>query len=61
MPRSRARSIIDLNSESILDLYKLLAAVLFSSPWFLAHAGDKQKPRRNGLRRGICSVSVSRD
>jgi hypothetical protein len=39
MQQRRARSILDLNSESVLDLYNLLlAAVLFSSPWFLAHA-----------------------
>jgi hypothetical protein len=29
----------DIRSESVLDLYNLLlAAILFSSPWFFAHA-----------------------
>jgi hypothetical protein len=35
----RRRAILDLNNESVLDLYNLLlAAVLFTSPWFFAHA-----------------------
>ena len=39
MQQRRARSILDLNNESILDLYNLLlAVVLFASPWFFAHA-----------------------
>ena len=38
MPRSRIK-LLDLNSESVLDLYNiLLAAVLFGAPWFFAHA-----------------------
>jgi SPW repeat-containing protein len=37
MPRQRA--LLSLNNESLLDLYNLLlAAILFSSPWFFAHA-----------------------
>lgn len=37
--RTRVRSVVDFNSESVLDLYNLLlAAVLFLSPWFFAHA-----------------------
>ena len=37
--QQRAKSVFDLNNESILDLYNLLlAVVLFASPWFFAHA-----------------------
>jgi SPW repeat len=33
------RAILDINNESVLDLYNLLlAVVLFTSPWFFAHA-----------------------
>jgi hypothetical protein len=33
------RAILRLESESVLDLYNLLlAAMLFASPWFFAHA-----------------------
>jgi hypothetical protein len=39
LQQRRARSILNLNNESVLDLYNiLLAVVLFSSPWFFAHA-----------------------
>jgi hypothetical protein len=35
----RPRAILSFNSESVLDLYNLLLAiVLFASPWFFAHA-----------------------
>jgi hypothetical protein len=39
MRQWRLKSVFNFSSESVLDLYNLLlAVVLFTSPWFFAHA-----------------------
>jgi len=48
------RAIFRLESESVLDLYNLLlAAVLFASPWFFAHAS-----RTAGLDLWLSSAAI---